>query len=161
MIKLYLIIDLNFLKLILKVIDKHYFPGDEFVEQAYVRELDLDNDGSNEIIIKVNYVEDFGYRIFLGSIHILKITDSGDYEEVADQDYYLNTLEENRIGALIIQDDNLYFMMASVETLENLSMPCDTDTFRSLCTYYRIYIEGDEVKEEQVDLKISECAKIF
>ena len=144
-----------------EVIDKHYFPGDEFVEQACVRELDLDNDGSNEIIIKVNYVEDFGYRIFLGSIHILKITDSGDYEEVADQDYYLNTLEENRIGALIIQDDNLYFMMASVETLENLPMPCDTDTFRSLCTYYRIYIEGDEVKEEQVDLKISEYAKIF
>ena len=36
-----------------EVIDKHYFPGDEFVEQAYVRELDLDNDGSNEIIIKV------------------------------------------------------------------------------------------------------------
>ncbi len=33
---------------------------------------------------------------------------SGKYEEIVDQNYYFNTLDDEVIDALVIQNDNLY-----------------------------------------------------
>ena len=131
---------------------------------AEIMELDVDEDGVKEIIIKVNYEKHIGTayrRIIVGNVHILKINSDGSYKEIADQDFSLNNLKDEKIYTMIIQDGKLYCQIVNEALFESLPEKYNEEDFRTACTYHQIYIEDEQVKTEKVDLTISQDAKVF
>jgi hypothetical protein len=80
--------------------------GVDMEDRVSVRILDMDGDGIEELIFKVNAIGNTMSEL-CGSLHILKITDNG-CEEILCQDSNWETPDGNSISALCIDEGKLY-----------------------------------------------------
>lgn len=80
--------------------------GVDMEDRVSVRILDMDGDGIEELIFKVNAIGNTMSEL-CGSLHIFKITDNG-CEEILCQDSNWETPDGNWISALCIDEGKLY-----------------------------------------------------
>ncbi len=116
-------------------------------DRVGIKTIDLDGDGIEEIVIKVNAI---GNTISdrCGTLHIIKLNENG-YEEILKQNTNWETPDGGYIIGLIIQNDCLYYESGWKEATEN-------GTTINSRTYQLIIIDG-EIQSIEKNLDIDDA----
>ena len=116
-------------------------------DRVGIKTIDLDGDGIEEIVIKVNAI---GNTISdrCGTLHIIKLNENG-YEEILKQNTNWETPDGGYIIGLIIQNDCLYYESGWKESTEN-------GTTIYTRTYQLIIVDG-EIQSIEKNLDIDDA----
>lgn len=116
-------------------------------DRVGIKTIDLDGDGIEEIVIKVNAI---GNTISdrCGTLHIIKLNENG-YEEILNQNTNWETPDGGYIIGLIIQNDCLYYESGWKESTEN-------GTTIYTRTYQLIIVDG-EIQSVEKNLDIDDA----